>query len=277
MVVTSSVDLASVNIMNNLLELISWKREGEFRGKPIFRFDQLTMIINTDHHIESEELDAQIRNSTSIDFSKMIFASRHKAESGTASLTVHPIGNFSEARYGGRESTLVPSMPHEMSGALLNLKKHASDIGCSKDYQICFEATHHGPYLDTPTMFIEIGSGEQQWRDPKAGKAVAKSILDIPHCPDSGEIISGIGGGHYCPRFTDIVKDFNAAFGHMIPNWGLKGADDGAILSALKKTPGATKVYIHRKSMKGKVRRHLEELFNDNGYEIVRSGGLEKR
>ncbi len=39
------------------------------------------------------------------------------------------------------------------------------------------KCTHHGPSLDVPTMFVELGSSETQWRDSKAAQAVAHSAM----------------------------------------------------------------------------------------------------
>jgi len=272
LIVTSALDAASMNIRNRLLELSEWEEEGSFAGHPVRRRDHFLMITNEQHHIYAEELDSRVREA-GIRFDSIIFASRHRAASGMRSLTVHPIGNFGEAKYGGRPGTLVPSMPSEMSFAYRRLLVYGGELG----YEITFEATHHGPFLTTPTMFIEIGSDEERWGDEAAGEAVARTILDIPGAVPSAEILVGAGGGHYCPRHSDVAREFDVDFGHIVPGWALGDADDEALLMPLKNTPGARRVYLHRKALKGAQRRRLEALYTERGYEIVRSRDLSPR
>ena len=271
LVITSTEDTASMNIRERLLHLASWEEMGDFKGMPILRNKGLYLVTNDKFHIFAEGLDREIREKCDLEFKGMIFASRHRAESGLGSLTVHPIGNFSEAKFGGMDRTLVPCMPHEMTYAYRRLLENGKGIG----YEITFEATHHGPHVETPTMFIEIGSDESGWCDERAGMAVAKTILNIPSHKESTEVLVGVGGGHYCPRHTDIMRNFNVAFGHIIPGWALNDAKVKSIMSAISKTPEVKRVYFHRKAMRGALRRRLTELFTKNGYEIIRTRDLE--
>lgn len=272
-VVASSKDPASLNIQRNLLEEANWEEGGVFKGSPVHRTGALILVTNDEHHIYAEELDREIKEKLEVVPDGMIFASRHKAASGVVSLTVHPIGNFAAAEFGGWERTLVPSMPHEMTHAFLRLLVHGRDL----DRQITFEATHHGPHLETPTLFIEIGSDEEQWEDGEAGRVVAKTILDIPDHTPSERVLVGVGGGHYCPRHTDVVREYDVSYGHIIPGWALGDASDSSVLSAVERTPGAEEVYFHRKAMRGRDRRRLERVFADNGYRVVQSGDLKER
>lgn len=270
-VVTSTEDSASINIREQLLHLAVWENMGDFKGMPVLGNNEMYLVTNDRSHIFAEGLDLEIREKCGLEFQGMIFASRHSAESGVRSLTVHPIGNFSEAKFGGRDRTLVPSMPHEMTYAYRRLLVNGKGL----NYEITFEATHHGPYVETPTMFIEIGSDEKGWSDERAGMTVAKTIMEIPAHKESKEVLVGVGGGHYCPRHTDIMKNFDVAFGHIIPGWALNDANDLSIMGSMSHTPDAEKVYFHRKAMKGALRRRLEELFTNNGYEIIRTRDLE--
>lgn len=273
LVIASSKDLASMNIRDKLLALVEWREVSRFKEMPVFRYEKMYLLTNDGFHIYAEDLDREIRQRTDIDFDKIIFASRHRAESGTHSLTVHPIGNFSQAKFGGSDNTLVTSMPHEMTHAYRRLLVNAEGLG----YEITFEATHHGPYLRTPTMFIEIGSDETQWKNEKAGEAIARTILEIPEYERSRDVLVGVGGGHYCPRHSDVAKGFDVSYGHIIPGWALRDATDEAILMAVKDTPGAEKVYLHRKALKGAVRRRLSKLFTENGYPVVSTKELVSR
>lgn len=271
-VLFSSKDLASMNIFKHILSIEKWDAVGEFKGEPVYRNQTLYLVTNDEFHIYAEGIDREICTHLGMEPRGLIVASRHKAVSGVPSLTVHPVGNFSEARYGGREGTLVLSMPGEMSYALRYLLKKAQ----GSEYEITFEATHHGPHVSIPTMFIEIGSCQEQWVDEMAGKLIARTILGIPSHKNSTMVLVGMGGGHYCPRHTDVVRKYNVDYGHIIPNWALKGASDEAILMAVKNTPGANAVYIHRKALKAGVRNRLLNLLAENNISVVRGDDLEK-
>jgi D-tyrosyl-tRNA(Tyr) deacylase len=39
------------------------------------------------------------------------------------------------------------------------------------------EATHHGPYMERPLIFVELGSNEKFWEDKKGGFMVARSLI----------------------------------------------------------------------------------------------------
>ena len=58
-----------------------------------------------------DNIDRDFAEATGTTISGVIFLSMHKSESGRKSLTVHPIGNFGGADYGGKKGALVPSMP----------------------------------------------------------------------------------------------------------------------------------------------------------------------
>ena len=40
------------------------------------------------------------------------------------------------------------------------------------------EATHHGPLIDKPCVFIEIGSSETDYTNRRAGFIIAKTIYE---------------------------------------------------------------------------------------------------
>jgi D-aminoacyl-tRNA deacylase len=218
-------------------------------------------------------VDEKVEKALGVRPSLVIFASRHKSVSNMRTLTIHPIGNYGKAEAGGRERTLVPSAPHEMTFALRALKRR----GASLPFKVSFEATHHGPFLRTPTFYIEIGSDEGAWMDPGAGRAVAEALDDLlssetPRNP----IALGVGGGHYVPRLTDIALDKRVSFGHMLPSYQLEeGVQPHMLESMFRSTPGAELVYFHRKAIKTAVLKELTEWFRARGIEPVSSKDLE--
>jgi D-aminoacyl-tRNA deacylase len=107
-----------------------------------------------------------------------------------------------------------------------------------KDYKITLECTHHGPLIDKPCIFIEIGSTENEWKDRKAGFIISKTIRDILEDFQENpynEIAFGIGGPHYSPNFNKIQLRSNVALSHIIPQYALPLTEE-MVKEAINKT-----------------------------------------
>ncbi len=268
-IIISKPDTASRNIFENLLKLVDWREEGEFQGNPIYLSSDYCIATINDTHIFHDNLDLELSQVLEEKPECLIYASRHRSESGKRSLTVHPIGNFQKAEFGGKEKTLVPSSPHIMTQALRILRKKAKIL----DYTVSFEATHHGPYLQTPTFFIEIGSEEEAWQDKEAGKAIAETILEA-HATDYPVGI-GVGGGHYVPRITDVAIERKISFGHIVPTYALSYLTQETTEKVLRATASVEKVYFHKKHLKSEQYTKWKEVFSGKGITPVRSSDLE--
>jgi len=269
--VRALVDDASVNIAGDLLGMREFEDAGEFEGHPVSRWQDWRLVTTPEFHIHNEHLDRRIAEAFGEQVELMVFLSRHRSESGTRSLTVHPPGNPNKAELGGDPRTLVPAAPHEMTAALRNLARAADGL----DYAVTFEVTHHGPALDTPSFFIEIGSSEAEWKDPDAGRAVAGAVDGlIDGVPRAPTVLIGIGGGHYAPRFSEVVAKFNVSFGHMIPTYHIEIVDTQLIEHAMART-GADGVYLHRKSMRSEPRRRILSMLEEIDVRVYRAADLE--
>ena len=100
------------------------------------------------------------------------------------------------------------------------------------------EATHHGPLIEKPCLFLEIGSTEHEYTDRRAGFIVAKALLDTMEKfkPNPyNEIAIAVGGPHYCPNFNKIQFDSNVAISHVIPNYALPLTEE-ILKEAIEKT-----------------------------------------
>jgi D-aminoacyl-tRNA deacylase len=272
LIVTSAEDIASMNIRDKLLSMASWKESGTFEGAPLFRHGNLDMILIRDIHLNREYLDKDVKKATGNRYDTFIFASRHRSESGLRTLTVHALGNYGNADFGGQPGKLVPTNPRLMTQALLLLKKYGANLG----FGISFETTHHGPYLETPTFFIEIGSGPDAWSEPEPAKAIAQVLLELDNdgITRYDAIGIGFGGGHYAPRHTDVVERMKISMGHMVPDYALEHLDEGMIDQAIERTPGASVAYFHKKAVKSVRKKELEALLSDRGIKIVKSADL---
>jgi D-aminoacyl-tRNA deacylase len=269
LIITSQEDVASMNIREHLLGGWSWKESGTFSGFPLFSFGNNIMATIPEIHLDRDNVDNQVKEVTDKDFDVVIFASRHRAESKIPTLTVHPIGNYSKAEFGGLEGKLVRASPHLMTSSLRLLKSTGADLG----FGISFETTHHGPYLETPSFFIEIGSDESFWTHQKAGEVIADVIMNTEE--KKGKILLCAGGGHYAPRFTDLALENDVSIAHMAANYALDALMDEAVMKEMiAKSGGPKAVYFHRKSMPKPKYRALQEKFASFGIESVRTDNL---
>ena len=283
-IISSSTDPASTNIKNCLLKNTSWDEIDIFCNNPVFKnceIDDIFLVTINDHKIYHENIDKEIQNQLNITPKQVIFISRHTSKMAQPSLTVHPIGNYKDASFGGKQQTLVPCSPHLMTALLRLINNNLKET--TLKYQVCFEVTHHGPYLETPTLFVEVGSTENEWNNPQPAKIIAKSLIELlkkyryeENFSDEIPVLVGVGGGHYAPRFTDVVFEKNAAFGHMIPLYQLDGEHINYEIfeKALQKTPNAKGIYIHKKSLKKSLVTEYKKLFQENEISVISSKEL---
>ncbi len=274
---SSTQDKASQNILSKLLER-EWDEIDEWREEPIYERNGDILAIIEERHIYFDDIDKKLENFLEEEFDEVVYISKHSSEAGMDSLTVHPIGNYGEAKYGGEEGKLVSSSPQSMTEALLEMRKIAKREGVYQKYDVSFEATHHGPYLETPTYYIEIGSDIDSWTDDRAGKVITETVLEVKEGAKKEDPVAiCIGGGHYAPRFSDLVKSRKVAVGHMVPGWAMKYLTSESFEEAVEKTPGVEYVYFDRSSTSGKERKKIKNWAESFDLEIVRSDDLEKR
>lgn len=267
-IIISRTDTASLNIFGHLKRLADWQEKGSFSKNPLLSHKDYCIATIDDEHIYHDNVDVELSQALKGKPECIIYASRHRSESGRRSLTVHPIGNFGKAEFGGKSETLVPTSPHLMTQALRILRKKAMDL----DYSVSFEATHHGPYLETPTFFIEIGSEESAWKDEEAGRAIAETVLELktPIYP----VGIGFGGGHYVPRITDVALERQISFGHIVPTYALNYFTQEMAEKAVSGSEGAYLAYFHKKHLRGGQYAQWKAIFSDMGIDPVKSSDL---
>jgi D-aminoacyl-tRNA deacylase len=283
--VASTIDPASVNIKMGILEKSEWEEIDTFSDNPVNQLRKskdIILITINDRKINHENLDDEVKEKLDLEFDHVIFISRHTSKTGNPTLTVHPIGNYGPAEFGGKLKTLVEASPVLMTQLLRNLKKNAKLANLY--HKVCFEVTHHGPYLKTPTLFVEVGSNEDEWKKTEPARIVAKSVIELLESYLNNElfiekipVIIGLGGGHYAPRFTDVALAKKVAFGHMIPMYHIKAGniDKEMIEIALRKSPESKGVYIHKKSMKKSQVTEYKNWFKSRDIKVFSSKELE--
>ena len=278
LIIASESDIASINLRDRLLEMSNWKKIGFFDKKEMWIITEdygdfckkgTCLITIEELHIYAEEIDRKWEEQNDKKIDNIIFLSKHKAASGRPSLTVHPIGNWGSADYGGKEGRISGAAPEWMTGLLLNIRENRID-----GYDVCFEATHHGPLLETPTMFLEIGSSETEWVKKEPAEALIKSLLNLKRA--NGINVIGIGGGHYAPRFTEAAFSHEVCFGHMVANYGVNVLTSNLIERAIEYSK-AKGIYFHKKGMKKTDYRMWKDWAENSKIKVYNQSDYKKR
>lgn len=270
LIVASRQDPASMNIAEALIELYGLTEVGrEFEGAPIYGRDEVLLAFIQLDAIYAEHVDKAVEG-----VGVVIFASRHASRAEVATLSTHTPGNLGPtAEHGGEPRELAWSDPCRMASALRELAAAREELDLS-DYSVCLEATHHGPTgLEVPALFVEIGSSPDRWSDPLAGEAVARAIWEAATKPSKAKRAVGFGGGHYAPKFTELVlEDVGLAVGHIVPRYAFRslGQERWLVEGPVMKTwGGCDAVVMDKKGLKGSERRFVASLAEELGLEVI--------
>lgn len=206
LVVADTGDRAGINILTELFQYID-----QFQSDNL-GFYKVEGSILDERNLDKSKLDA---------FDMIIFASRHKSEKNEKTISIHAPGNFREVWGGGESGKLSVSSAlfnkHLFEELQRTMKEHNVN-----NYKLTLEVTHHGPLINKPCVFLEIGGSESEWRDKRAAFIVAKALkkaIDTFQGNPYREVAIGIGGPHYCPVFNKVQLNSNVALSHIIPNY----------------------------------------------------------
>lgn len=250
-IVVSLKDIAGMNIFDRLVERGFREGKTSFQGHPVYEKGDFLLTRVEQDIIHAEGLD-------SLGAEELIFASRHRSESGKPTLTAHATGNFGKAEYGGSEGELSFVSADTMRNIFLKM------LGCPlQEYSVSLEQTHHGPTgFKTPMCFVELGSSEAQWKDTKAAGFLADCILQGLESKGKAEKACGFGGNHYSQLFTRLEKEY--AFGHMCPKYSLPHLDESLALQMSERSK-AHRAIIDKKgiSLKPRLLATLKDSFEE--------------
>lgn len=271
--VVSTQDAAGMNIRRALLELLAFEENKEvFQGHAVCYAGlggrNLMLITIEQDSIYAEHLDRDLAGSV---FSPdlIIFLTKHQGGEGIQSLSCHSPGNWDKAEMGGSPKTLCPAPAAMLKAASIALKREADALG----WIFSHEVTHHGPELDTPAMFMEIGSTEKEWPVEEAGQAVAravKALLSERH--EQRKTVLLLGGGHYSHYAEKLQLQSEYAMGHACPKFMLPFFGREMLRQALEKTVSTERpiVLLDWKGL-GTEKVRLRELLESEGIEYDRS------
>jgi len=259
LIVASEVDEASMNMRGALIERFE-EQDGYYAYKDIALMDIKDM------HIYHNDVDREFEGISGVMPELVVFISKHSSEKGIETITVHPIGNYDKASLGGREECVVPAEPYYMTETLRNM--------LTTGFRASFECTHHGPYLESPAFFAEIGSDEKAWNDSAKAKAVVTSLLNAlsSERKDHTEAIA-IGGGHYMPAPTALVQRKRVSFGHMIPDYHMHHYKKA--IDAIEEKEEVRYAYVDKKAVKKNFDLYeIRKFLHDYGIEEIESKKL---
>jgi len=264
LIVASSKDVASSNIKRQILDHYSFRTTTEnFQGDLVYDTDidgRHVRVVT----LKDEGVYAQNLTHFFAELELVIFISRHSSVSGTPTLSVHTPGNLSVAELGGFPKRVSVSPANAMRDALKAMMLFKEEMHL--DYEVSYECTHHGPSLDLPAMFAELGSSPKQWNDLKAAEAVAHATMKaISKFGESrATVVLGIGGPHYNGKFTRIALESEIAFGHMVPKYAIPYIDAEVLGQCMEKTLEKVEyAVLDWKGIKGEHKSKLVEILKE--------------
>jgi D-aminoacyl-tRNA deacylase len=223
-------------------------------------------VLEREYGIKAIELptDAPFADLESFEADSIIVLSRHSSEKKVKAFTAHHTGNFGEARLGGEPGKLAYAHP-SLSCSLI---KALNEFG-REGYDVTYEATHHGPTPDKPLVFVEIGSSEEEWKDPKNHEVLAKAVASWEDFACSGEPAIWIGGPHYAKRATKRCLEDEARFGHIAAKYAVDSLNEELLRQMVERSVERPEVaYVEKKSAKSSKRRELISVLESLGLKV---------
>lgn len=270
LIVASTTDLAGMNIAKKLISDYKFEKTAtSFQQNPIYS-----------KNIQDAEIKLVFINQQSIwaqsvaDYFSpqlVIFVSRHSGVAGIPTLSVHTPGNLGEeAKFGGLPRKISVSPANAMKNTLSEMARLRSEM--SLNYEVSYECTHHGPSLDVPTMFSELGSSPTQWKDLKAAEAVAHATMTAVLKKSNHPAVLGVGGPHYNKRFTEIALSKPKAFGHIIPKYATSYVDSETIKQCVQRTLEKVQSAVFDwKGMRGADRERMAKALKELGIPVEKA------
>jgi D-aminoacyl-tRNA deacylase len=254
-IVYSVLDVASFNIAEALKKEIDFKYVDTLGGNAHFTSDTADLLELNSGLIYADFIGSLVKTDLAI------FLSRHSSAKGVASFTAHAEGNWSdEAKFGGSPKSLGVASPVNMMAMLKAVKKSNTT-----EIPVMYEATHHGPLMDTPSFFVEIGGDEDAVKSREYANIIADSVVAVLSDGDRDydKVAIGIGGSHYPGKFTKAALEGKYAFAHMMPKYQIGNVD--MLQKAMERSDSAVEIaVIEWKSIKAADRDivvgKLEEL-----------------
>lgn len=258
----STQDAASMNVYGQLIA--RWQKTGTtFESAPIYVQQSLHLsaylFVTAKRSVHCEHIDDSLAAAIGTRPDALIFITKHDSKSGRPSFSVHTQGNWTAADLGGipREVAITPVvLKHELYREL----QRQNDV---PGFEVVNECTHHGPSLQTPSAFIEIGSVLEHWQNPACGAVLARALEtvlaryrgEIP--ADQRPIVLGVGGTHTCSNFARLVNEDRIYLSHVCPEYALDGLQAETIQHAQLRSTLSPIIILDWKGMNSAQRQAI--------------------
>ncbi|MGC8662182.1 MAG: D-aminoacyl-tRNA deacylase [Candidatus Micrarchaeia archaeon] len=260
----SNQDKASLNIANYLKREYSFS-ENSVSGKRCFSRGDVNIYETNDQLINLDDLDGY-------GLELIFFLSKHSSAQGISAFTTHATGNWTrEARLGGKPYELSYAAPLEMLEMLRNYKKKNIE-----GIEVTYEATHHGPLLKTPSLFVEIGGNQSTIENEEYAKVVGDAVygvLDKKNI-EFEKVAIGIGNTHYPMRFTELALSKGYAFAHMLPKYAIENNGENFFMleqAVIRSSKPIDAAVIDWKSINSETRNKVIAELNKLGLDYERA------
>ena len=308
LLLASKSDTASMTLFDAIMRLKGWSEvfTRTYGDYYIHECGSVYLLLIEQIHIRADGIDSIFKKNTGFSIDDVLILSRHVSRSNTPAMTLHAIGIPGVLPYGeqgnsgGENGLLVPPSKY-FASLFRRMNLLAREKKLNLDFDLTLETTHHGPILTTPTLYIEIGSTENEWSREDVADCWAEVISDVLVMfggrstyfnPDS-DVMIGFGGGHYAPRHKAVILNSDINIGHIIANYSLifEQKDDSVfppgpwskcIQSAVDSTRISfpqNKIFAHldRKSFKGWERSAILQRLEELGVEVRRGKQISQR
>ncbi len=264
-IVCSLCNIASANIRERLLDEFPFEESKEFFGpSPIYEWGNKVVVSSSKEIVRVTGLDEVFERV------QYVFVSTHRAESGIPSLTAHFTGNFGNNSLGGNAHEIARYSPSLLKRYFIEINSLRSSIDA--EYTITLEATHHGPTdLNSPVMFVEMGSSEKQWQDVKTASIISKALISsIESKKTFDKCAIAVGGTHYSDKFNKVELETEFALGPIIPKYALDYLDGSILQQILSKSDQPIEYALLDWKGLGKNKAKVLKLLDQAGLEQVR-------
>ena len=216
-IIYSTLDETSSNIASCIVGAHGFE-EAESGGRRVYESGRIRVY----------ETDASLLNAEFIDrlgLDVACFLSKHASAAGVTAFTTHSLGNWGpEAKLGGKPRELSHAAPVAMLAVLKAMAERAGGARC------VYEATHHGPLVRTPSLFVEVGGDAAATGSRENAAKVADATYDAMSRYADGDsdcrrVAVGIGNGHYPEGFTRMATGRGYAFSHIMPKYATENPD----------------------------------------------------
>lgn len=268
-ILTTKQNICGVNIRKALLDNWDFVESNEvFDGTPIYQYKHIRLVYSEKDVINANHCDK-------LDADLLLYGSRHKSEANKPSLLTHVTGNLSEDNsHGGNPLQLSHASTRAIRESYLRLLEEKESLGLD-NFDVTVEATHHGPTsMQTPLIFVEVGSTESEYQNENAVLAVVKTIMNICLNKKEDVITPSIcfGGGHYATRFNELMEITSVAVGHILPKYRRDNLTSQIVERMIEKTVEKVKwAIIDRSSLNAGQIQIIKDGCSKYGVEVVKA------